>query len=160
MNSLQLSESDPETLVPAVNSSSLHKDRRFDGPNAAYGNASILIPLQSEPPGSPAPSLLGKRSRSQSPNTEYVHDLALHAAALSSSHETDSAKRDFFDPYGPSSFGGWGEYMARKRAKLQNQNVVLQEARTDKPQFFRGTQAYVRYQPRSVIVRDTLNPTP
>lgn len=46
--------------------------------------------------------------------------------------------------YGASKFGGWGEYIGRKRAKLQIQNAELAEGSTAKPQIFKGVQIYVR----------------
>lgn len=99
--------------------------------------ASSAIPHAGGPPESfSVPSLLGKRSRSQSPEAEYVHDLAVHA--------TVSTEEDFLSTYGPSRFGGWGEYMRRKRAKLQNQNAVMQEASLYKAQLFGGIRVYVR----------------
>lgn len=51
------------------------------------------------------------------------------------------------DPYGASRFGGFGEYMGRKRAKLQIQNAELkQPSATDdvaKSQIFKGIAIYV-----------------
>lgn len=49
------------------------------------------------------------------------------------------------DTYGAASFGGIGEYMFRKRAKLQVQNAVLDESPSTVlvPQIFRGLAIYV-----------------
>ena len=51
------------------------------------------------------------------------------------------------DTYGASRFGGFGEYMGRKRAKLQIQNAELkQPSETDdvaKSQIFKGIAIYV-----------------
>lgn len=51
------------------------------------------------------------------------------------------------DTYGASRFGGFGEYMGRKRAKLQIQNAELkQPSATDnvaKSQIFKGIAVYV-----------------
>jgi DNA repair protein REV1 len=45
--------------------------------------------------------------------------------------------------YGASTFGGFGQYMARKRAKLQVQNSTLNES--DASNIFRGLAIYVRF---------------
>jgi DNA repair protein REV1 len=49
------------------------------------------------------------------------------------------------DAYGAASFGGFGEYMSRKRAKLQVQNAVLDDSDPTAPalQIFRGLAIYV-----------------
>lgn len=145
--SSQLSESEPVELEALLS-------RHDDG--LSYTPKPKADPSHSGPAESTVPSLLGKRSRSQSPQIEYVHGLALHAAALSPGRGSTSRKADSMDTYGPSSFGGWGEYMMRKRAKLQNQNAVMQEASLNKPQVFRGTEVYVRFLWRSVSLETRL----
>ena len=46
--------------------------------------------------------------------------------------------------YGASRFGEFGEYMARKRAKLQIQNAEMNtEEESGTPKIFRGLQIYV-----------------
>lgn len=45
--------------------------------------------------------------------------------------------------YGASHFGQFGEYMRRKRAKLQIQNAVL--AQTEDSGIFRGLSIYVEW---------------
>jgi len=47
------------------------------------------------------------------------------------------------DTYGASNFGGWGQYMRRKRAKLQIQNQDLEERGTNDVKIFRGLSIYV-----------------
>ena len=51
------------------------------------------------------------------------------------------------DTYGASRFGGFGEYMRRKRAKLQIQNAELEQPSTTddvaKSQIFKGIAIYV-----------------
>ena len=57
-----------------------------------------------------------------------------------------SVGNDEVDPdiYGPSKFGGFGEYMARKRRKLQIQNAeILNGSQGLKPQVFKGIGIYV-----------------
>lgn len=46
--------------------------------------------------------------------------------------------------YGASSFGGWGEYMRRKRAKLQIQNAeIAKESSSNAPPIFNKLQIHV-----------------
>jgi hypothetical protein len=63
--------------------------------------------------------------------------------AHSPDNETDYMKMDV---YGASSFGGFGEYMSRKRAKLQVQNAAL-DKQDDQPfngpKIFQGLAFYV-----------------
>ena len=51
------------------------------------------------------------------------------------------------DTYGASRFGGFGEYMSRKRAKLQIQNAELEQPSATgdgaKSQIFKGIAIYV-----------------
>ena len=51
------------------------------------------------------------------------------------------------DTYGASRFGGFGEYMRRKRAKLQIQNAEMEQPSTTddvtKSQIFKGIAIYV-----------------
>ncbi|KAF8338981.1 uncharacterized protein EI90DRAFT_2908211 [Cantharellus anzutake] len=69
---------------------------------------------------------------------------------LSEHGSLDSKKRREMDDetnqdiYGPSVFGGFGEYMARKRRKLQMQNAeILNNTQSPKPQIFKGTGVYI-----------------
>ncbi|KAI5306385.1 deoxycytidyl transferase [Ascosphaera pollenicola] len=53
---------------------------------------------------------------------------------------------DLLEPseeYGPSSFGGFADYMRRKRKKLQNKDAEIRATAQDKPQIFRGIVAHV-----------------
>ncbi|KAI5289056.1 deoxycytidyl transferase [Ascosphaera aggregata] len=47
------------------------------------------------------------------------------------------------EEYGASSFGGFADYMRRKRRKLQNKDAEIRASALDKPQIFRGIIAYV-----------------
>lgn len=51
------------------------------------------------------------------------------------------------DTYGPSKFGNFGQYMSRKRAKLQIQNAELDvcDERSSRKGIFHGLQIYVRF---------------
>lgn len=59
----------------------------------------------------------------------------------SSALPLDSNGADDDEVYGVSHFGQFGEYMRRKRAKLQIQNAVL--AQTEDSGIFRGLSVYV-----------------
>jgi len=64
----------------------------------------------------------------------------------STTHRHDSLSRED-DTYGPSHFGQFGEYMRRKRAKLQIQNAELEEPveAAVSGKIFRGLAIYVRF---------------
>ena len=73
-----------------------------------------------------------KRPRSPTPNIDHC--------------SADESGADL-DVYAPSRFGQFGEYMRRKRAKLQIQNVQLEKVGdrgATKGQIFRGLAIYVR----------------
>ena len=72
-----------------------------------------------EPPPPSQPCL--KRRRSPTPELERKED----------------------DIYGPASFGGFGEYMHRKRAKLQIQNDQIAKE-SERSQIFKDLSIYVR----------------
>jgi len=48
------------------------------------------------------------------------------------------------EEYGASSFGGLGDYMRRKKLKLQNQDEELRKDITDEPQIFKGMVVHVQ----------------
>jgi DNA repair protein REV1 len=79
-----------------------------------------------------------KRKRSQSQNSENLIDL---------SEYTDTTKQNASegngDIYGVSRFGNWGEYMRRKRAKLQIQNASL-DSNERRSNIFKDISVYVR----------------
>lgn len=60
---------------------------------------------------------------------------------------TDKVAQEDADIYGPARFGGLGQYMHRKRAKLQIQNAAIQSQESDEggSQIFKGLAIYVRY---------------
>jgi DNA repair protein REV1 len=47
------------------------------------------------------------------------------------------------EEYGESSFGGFGEYMRRKKLKLQNLDEEIRQDIKDEPQIFKGMVIYV-----------------
>lgn len=81
----------------------------------------------------PPPSQLSvKRQHSHISSNEEENDLELNVTVN--------------DTYGASRFGGFGEYMRRKRAKLQIQNAELEPTTTiggAKSQIFKGIAIYV-----------------
>lgn len=81
--------------------------------------------LEPPPPGQP------KRKRSLSPEP-----------VLPNHHQIDTSD----DTYGASKFGGFGDYMRRKRAKLQVQNKHMKEDEKSGPKtqgIFHGLAIYV-----------------
>jgi DNA repair protein REV1 len=66
-----------------------------------------------------------------------------------SADSTDRVAQEDADIYGPARFGGFGQYMDRKRAKLQIQNAAIQSQESDAgvgSQIFKGLAIYVRHQ--------------
>jgi DNA repair protein REV1 len=47
------------------------------------------------------------------------------------------------EEYGESSFGGFGDYMRRKKLKLQNQDEEIRQEIKDEPQIFKGMVIHV-----------------
>jgi hypothetical protein len=47
------------------------------------------------------------------------------------------------EEYGESSFGGFGEYMRRKKLKLQNQDEEIRQEIKDEPPIFKGMVIHV-----------------
>lgn len=111
-------------------------------------------PLDDEPPPPTQPS----RKRARSP----LHDFDDEAGT--SYHNTLKAVDAFdegegyLDPntYGASRFGEFGEYMSRKRAKLQIQNTEIDDEEDDESlrssRIFQGLQLYVRTSPQLSVV--------
>lgn len=50
---------------------------------------------------------------------------------------------DIGEEYGESSFGGFGDYMRRKKLKLQNQDEQIRLDINDEPQIFKGMVIHV-----------------
>ncbi|KAI6123959.1 hypothetical protein EDD16DRAFT_1517653, partial [Pisolithus croceorrhizus] len=79
-----------------------------------------------------------KRSRSRSESPE---DLG--QPSKTTLHHLNGPENNT-EIYGASHFGEWGEYMQRKRAKLQIQNTSLEGTSDAKSDVFRGLSIYVR----------------
>jgi DNA repair protein REV1 len=92
------------------------------------------------------PSTPKKRKRSRSPSFNLLQEdedeefpSSPSKAPVSAPSYTDA------EAYGVTKFGGWGDYMRKKRAKLQIQNSeITAEGAETKPQIFKGLQIYVR----------------
>ena len=76
--------------------------------------------------------------RSRSPSEEIDKSIS-----NTSFHQAPAENED--DTYGRSHFGAWGEYMWRKRAKLQIQNRAQLDGEDDseKSRIFKGVSIYV-----------------
>ncbi|KAG8907971.1 deoxycytidyl transferase, partial [Tulasnella sp. 417] len=88
-------------------------------------------------------SVGAKRKRTASPEPDSDVNPALFTGPRPPK-ETVSSKNENY-VYGAANFGGFGEYMFRKRAKLQIQNDQLadEDDKTKKPQIFKGVAIYV-----------------
>lgn len=76
--------------------------------------------------------------RSRSPEHASFEHQVLPADSKEASDYTDN------DTYGAARFGEYGEYMRRKRAKLQIQNANLKEGDGSREGIFTGLAIYVR----------------
>jgi DNA repair protein REV1 len=83
----------------------------------------------------PEPDL---QSTNNEPNEERRENEDVDIRGLASIRQRNDPK----DIYGPSSFGDYGEYMSRKRAKLQIQNAEMTDVRSD---IFKGVEIYVSH---------------
>lgn len=97
--------------------------------------------------GAPPPAQPSLKKRARSPDDDSEDGTEFHQVLNSSHADADSVPYLSSDTYGASRFGEFGEYMTRKRAKLQIQNTEMdmegnkQDATT---RLFRGLQIYVR----------------
>jgi DNA repair protein REV1 len=91
----------------------------------------------SKAPGAPpTPSLPQKRKHSEVELEPPEDEIDIDHTALASIRRKD----DKNDIYGAITFGDWGEYMSRKRAKLQVQNKDLEL----ESKIFKGIEIYVQ----------------
>ena len=90
-------------------------------------------------------SLRLKRAREPTSDDEDT-PRTRHTVLASIDDDAEKSKYLQSNIYGASSFGGFGEYMSRKRAKLQIQNAEMDEEEKggqSESRIFRGLQIYV-----------------
>ena len=83
-----------------------------------------------------------KRSRSM---VEDLHETPASHHVISLEERQDLSNEE--ETYGASTFGGFGQYMRRKRAKLQIQNSQMDDTddkSSEKSRIFQGIAIYVR----------------
>lgn len=90
-----------------------------------------------------SPNAGTKRKRSISPEMESDINPTLFTGPKPPKELVSSKNENYV--YGAANFGGFGEYMFRKRAKLQiqNQHLVDEDEPIKKPQIFKGVAIYV-----------------
>ncbi|KAI0668358.1 DNA repair protein [Trametes maxima] len=98
-----------------------------------------------EPPPLAQPSL--KRARTPD-GFEFEHGTQYHGVRSSVDVQDDSSNASYLEShtYGASRFGEFGEYMTRKRAKLQIQNAEMdvdEENPVQRSRIFHGLQIYI-----------------
>ena len=112
-----------------------------------------------EPERPPSTQSRLKRPRPDDGDDEE-EGLARHRGLTSIDGDPKKAVYLASNVYGAAHFGDFGEYMSRKRAKLQIQNAEMDEEAGDvrevvpKSRIFKGLQIYVR---RSLIVMTLSN---
>ncbi|KAG8809527.1 deoxycytidyl transferase, partial [Serendipita sp. 399] len=94
----------------------------------------------------PTPS---SRKRRASQTDDDILDIDNHSLA------TMRRRDDPDDIYGASSFGGYGQYMSRKRAKLQIQNATMSKIQST---VLRGVQIYINghTEPSAQVLREII----
>lgn len=121
----------------------------FGDDDSAYLNALQDVTI---PEGSPSfshdrPDVRSSVKRPRSPGSSDEEDDNNHHRVLSSVDHNEQKSQYLKDEttYGAASFGGFGEYMARKRAKLQIQNAELDvsEDMSTKGKLFTGLQIHI-----------------
>ena len=93
---------------------------------------------------SPTPAQSRYKKRAYSVSSDDEHPDLVHSSADSPIRITSSYVDS--DTYGASRFGGFGDYMRRKRAKLQIQNAEMgdnPDAGTSKSKLFNGLSIHV-----------------
>ncbi|KIN93458.1 hypothetical protein M404DRAFT_510086 [Pisolithus tinctorius Marx 270] len=93
--------------------------------------------VSNEQPISSGARTNAKRSRSRSESPEDLGQSSKTTLHHLNGPETNA------EIYGASHFGQWGEYMQRKRAKLQIQNTSLESTSDEKNDLFRGISIYI-----------------
>lgn len=126
----------------------------------ALANASIPSQSPSKPP---AATTTTKRKRSPTPPSDgefgdaadsELFDVNPSLIAPPPKGSSAATKKEKLVPdaqndeyvYGPATFGGFGEYMFRKRAKLQRQNeTLIDDDEAERKEIFKGVAIYVRW---------------
>ena len=118
------------------------------------GDENPTFPLEHRPPAQEplstvSPPTPPRAKRPRSPDDDYYSDDgAQYHANLKAVDAVNEDGESYLDghTYGASRFGEFGEYMARKRAKLQVQNAEIEGEDEDggtKSTLFKGLQIYV-----------------
>ncbi|KAH9911670.1 DNA repair protein [Epithele typhae] len=105
-------------------------------------------------PANEPPLAQQPRKRSRDDDDAFIdedEDAAQYHTGISAvdAHADDGGEYLEGHTYGPSRFGEWGEYMSRKRAKLQVQNAQIQDSEdvegenVVKSRLFSGLQIYI-----------------
>ena len=147
-------DDDPEFLK-AINEVAIPGDA---GPSPSKTSPTKPAPVNDEPnpfedADEPPPLTQRALKRQRSPDDDLYADEeegvqyhgVLNAVDGNDKGDDESYLQSF--TYGASRFGEFGEYMARKRAKLQIQNQEIEcgeDDNTPKSRIFSGLQIYVR----------------
>lgn len=141
------SDDEPELLLTTTSQS--HAGSHPQHPTFVISDDDeTCLPLISPPL---AQSRYRKRARSVSSIDEPVHSPTNSPTGLSSSHLVS-------DTYGASRFGEFGEYMRRKRAKLQIQNAEIGDSQRGKApgsELFKGLSIHVGTATSDLLGRST-----
>ena len=141
------SDDEPELLLTTTSQS--HAGSHPQHPTFIISDDDETCLLLNSPPL--AQSRYRKRARSVSSTDEPVHSPTNSPTGLSSSHLVS-------DTYGASRLGEFGEYMRRKRAKLQIQNAEIGDSQRGKApgsELFKGLSIHVGTATSDLLGRST-----
>ena len=126
------------TLTPSGSNSSDYFEP--EDPEFIQALQDAVLPGDVNAAATPESRATLKRSRSPSEEAD-ISNTSFHPVPAGERGETG----DENDTYGRSHFGAWGEYMRRKRAKLQIQNSAQLEGEDDleRSRIFEGVSIYV-----------------
>lgn len=129
-----LPEGDPN-IVSHFGTQDVSDDANLQSPTSSVGDNA---------PPSTQPGL--KRRRADGSDEEMeMHGTTQHAVIASVDQDTSKSTYLTSNTYGASHFGNFGEYMNRKRQKLQIQNTEMDgdKHQSSSSRIFRGLQIYV-----------------
>ena len=144
----------PPCAQPVSNANSsgddedIHSVRTSSNAEMRSKHSPIVLREDDEPPlpqlESPTPAQSRYKKRAYSVSSDDEHPALAYSEAGSPNRISGSYLDS--DTYGASRFGGFGEYMRRKRAKLQIQNAEIGDisgAGTSKSKLFNGLSIHV-----------------
>ncbi|TCD63972.1 deoxycytidyl transferase [Steccherinum ochraceum] len=145
-------------MAPLTAEGSASSDYFDDDSDFLEALQGVKLPGDSPPPpapkepASPQPKPTGDQptlKRSREADSDDEEEISHARRGVLASIDDDAEKSGYLDnhTYGASRFGNWGEYMTRKRAKLQIQNAEMEDGGgadgSPTSRLFSGLQIYI-----------------